>query len=74
MDRDDPVPAFVEVAEWQRRPGRLWQIVAADKWRDGGPRGGTVLVILMDADASTFSLTIHSAFAAFERAVDAAFG
>jgi hypothetical protein len=56
MDRDDPVPAFVEVAEWQQRPRGLWQILAADKWRDGGPRGGTVLVVLMDADGARIYL------------------
>ena len=52
MDGDDSVPAFVEVAEWPRPLRQRFQLLSADKWRDGGPRGGTVSVLLMDADGA----------------------
>jgi len=65
MDRDDSVPAFVEVAEWPRplrqarkegQARRFFQLLAADKWRDGGPRDGTVSVVLLDAAGARLCL------------------
>jgi hypothetical protein len=56
MDRDDSVPAFVEVAEWSRPLRQFFQLLAADKWRDGGPRDGTVSVVLIDAAGARLCL------------------
>lgn len=62
MDRDEPARAFVEVGEWPRHPRRLRHILAADKWRDGGPRGGTVAVVFMDIDGARINLFFEKFF------------
>src|SRR6185369_8234606 len=52
VDRDDPIRALAEVAEWPRAPKGRLQIHAVEKRPDGGARDGTVLVVLLDVDVS----------------------
>ena len=56
MDRDDPIRALAEVAEWPRAPKGRLQIHAVEKRPDGGARDGTVLVVLLDVDVSRINL------------------
>lgn len=56
MAAADLIPPFVEVAESRRLPRGLCRIVSVDRWKDGGLRDGTVLVVLLAPDGARIHL------------------
>ena len=56
MPLDRSIPGFAEIDEWPVTPTPPLSIEQFDCYRDGGPRGGTVFVVIADSAQQKYQI------------------
>lgn len=60
MPLDRSIPGFAEIDEWPITPTPPMSIAQFDRYRDGGPMGGTVFVIIADSAQQRYQIFFDS--------------